>query len=56
MHLADPSEAVESGDILPTLRSFFQELELRNAGGAILLHLFPRLSHNFLESDAEAQA
>lgn len=56
MHLADPSEAIESGDILPTLRNFFQEVELKNAGGAILLHLFPRLSHNFPESDVAAQA
>ncbi len=56
MHLVDPSEAIESGNILPMLRKHFQELELKNAGGAILLHLFPRLSHNFPESDPVAQA
>ncbi len=56
MNMIDPSEAVESGDILPTLRGFFQQEELKNAGGAILFHLFPRLSHNFPESDSEAQS
>ena len=55
MNMVDPSEAIESGAILPTLKEFFEQIELKNAGGAILFHLFPRLSHNFPESDSEAQ-
>ena len=55
MHLTDPSEAVESGNILPSLRGHFQELEFKNAGGAIINHLFPGLLHNFHRDDTESQ-
>ena len=55
MHLMDPSEAVESGNIVPSLRSHFQELEFKNAGGAIINHLFPSLLHNFHRDDTESQ-
>ena len=55
MYLADPSEAIDSANILSTLDEHFTTLELKNAGGAILYHLFPRLIHNFPHEDQEAQ-
>lgn len=55
MYLSDPSEAVESARILPLMEANFRVLERRNAGGAILYHLFPRLIENFRDDDPEAR-
>lgn len=55
MYLSDPSEAVESARILPLMEANFHCLERRNAGGAILYHLFPRLISNFQDDDPDAQ-
>lgn len=55
MVLSDPSEAVESARILPLMDANFRCLERRNAGGAILYHLFPRLLPNFRDDDPDAQ-
>jgi len=55
MQITDPSEAIESGNILLALKKHFQEIEFKNAGGAIINHLFPTLLHNFPGDNAEAQ-
>lgn len=54
MYLMDPSEATESSNIIPMLGNHFYELELKNAGGAILNHL-SSIEHNFSENDPDAK-
>lgn len=54
MYLMDPSEAIESSNIIPMMRNNFSELELKNAGGAILNHL-SSIMHNFSDSDPDAR-
>ncbi|MCH8902758.1 MAG: class I SAM-dependent methyltransferase [Bacteroidetes bacterium] len=53
MILSDPSEAVESGRILPALRSQLSELEYSAMGGNILHLLLKDIAHNFLEDNIE---
>lgn len=51
----DPSEAVRSAEILPVLNLYFDVLEVRPYGGAILHHLLSGISGNFdpeIEEDA----
>ena len=55
MILRDPSEAVESSDILPLLNQIFEVVEIREYGGSILSLLFSGIAHNFLSEDDEAQ-
>lgn len=57
MILADPSECVESSNILPVLRSNFKIIEEKPYGGNILMSALKDISHNFLNrQDSEAQA
>ncbi len=55
MYLNDPSEAAQSSAILPTLRSAFEIVELKEYGGTILQLLFKDIAHNFAPDDPEAQ-
>jgi SAM-dependent methyltransferase len=48
MWLSDPSEAVESSEILTLLREHFDVLEERGYGGAILHLLFSGIAHHFI--------
>jgi len=45
----DPSEAVRSGEIVTTLKMYFDILEFRPYGGAILHMLFSGIMGNFNE-------
>ena len=47
----DPSEAVRSGEIVSTLKLYFDILEFRPYGGAILHMLFSGIMGNFNEND-----
>lgn len=47
----DPSEAVRSGEIVSTLKLYFDILELRPYGGAILHLLFSGIAGNFDENN-----
>jgi SAM-dependent methyltransferase len=47
----DPSEAVRSGEIVNTLKLYFDILEFRPYGGAILHMLFSGIMGNFDEND-----
>lgn len=47
MYLADPSECVDSGNILPAARHYFKPLEERKIGGNILMPLLKDIVHNF---------
>jgi hypothetical protein len=51
MRLDDPSEAVESGDLLPALHRHFTILEAHPYGGILHLALHG-IAHNFLGEDA----
>ncbi len=53
MLLWDPSEAVESSNILPMVHKLFDICELKPFGGAILNLLFQDIAHNFLSDDEE---
>lgn len=55
MILNDPSEAVESSDILPLLQKVFNVKEVKEYGGTILMMLFSDIAHNFLSEDQEAK-
>lgn len=52
MWLSDPSEAVESSNILPLLHKHFRTVEVRGYGGAILSLLFSGIAHHFIRPDA----
>ncbi len=56
MMLNDPSEAVESSQIIPLLNKHFECVELKNYGGTILHPLLDGIAHNFLEDDEEAKS
>lgn len=55
MILSDPSEAVESSNILAVLESQFSLLELKPMGGTILQLAFNDIAHNFLNDDDETK-
>lgn len=55
MYLNDPSEAAESGAILPGLRSTFEIVEERPYGGTLLQLVFKDIAHNFLGDDPQTE-
>jgi ubiquinone/menaquinone biosynthesis C-methylase UbiE len=55
MILRDPSEAIESSNILPLLHEIFDVVELKGYGGSILHLLFGGIAHHFLTPDNEAK-
>jgi hypothetical protein len=55
MWLSDPSEAVESSDIVPSIHSLFEVLEQKGFGGAILHLLFSGIAHHFVTPDVETR-
>jgi ubiquinone/menaquinone biosynthesis C-methylase UbiE len=56
MILRDPSEAIESSNILPLLNKMFDVVELKGYGGSILHLLFGGIAHHFLTPDDEGEA
>ena len=56
MILNDPSEAVESDQILPVLNQYFELVELKKLGGTIILLLLGDIAHNFVKEDPESQS
>jgi ubiquinone/menaquinone biosynthesis C-methylase UbiE len=55
MILNDPSEAVESSNIMPQLHEIFDMVEIKEYGGTILHMLFSGIAHNFLSDDVETR-
>ena len=55
MWLADPSEAVDSDSILPSIHNQFKIIEERKIGWDISHLLFKDIAHNFLNKDKETQ-
>jgi 2-polyprenyl-3-methyl-5-hydroxy-6-metoxy-1,4-benzoquinol methylase len=54
MIFSDPSEAVDSASILPSLKGNFTALEEKQLGGNLLMILLKDISHHFTEEDKEA--
>ena len=56
MVIADPSECVESSNILPVLHSHFKTIEEKSYGGNLLMSILKDIAHNFMvEDDLEAR-
>jgi len=55
MKLNDPSEAVDSEAILPTLHKYFKILEETQLGFNLLMPLLRGIAHNFINMDNEAK-
>ncbi|MCH7535984.1 MAG: hypothetical protein IH948_09660 [Bacteroidetes bacterium] len=53
MYLSDPSEAVNSENILPEIRRRFKIIEEKPYGGNILHLVLKDISHNFTEDNIE---
>ena len=51
----DPSEAIESGRIMPLLDKHFIPVDVRPFGGTILHMLFHEIAHNFCTDEPEAK-
>lgn len=53
MIITDPSEAIESSRIIPTIRNMFDAVEEKKLGGDLLMWIFKDISHNFLDDRGE---
>ncbi len=56
MFLVDPSEAVESQEILPAIHKYFKPHEERKVGWDVLHLLLKDISHNFLPDNNETKS
>ena len=55
MMLYDPTEAVESSNIVPLARAIFDVVEMKGYGGTVLQLLFSDIAANFLGDDPETK-
>ncbi len=55
MIIADPSECVDSANILPALHRYFEVVEERPYGGNILMLALKDIAHHFVHPDARQQ-
>lgn len=55
MIISDPSEAVESENILPMLHKYYETIEEKKLGGNIIMPLFKDIAHNFLDESAQTK-
>ncbi len=55
MMLADPSECIESENILPTIHYYFKTIYEAPFGGNILMTTLKDISHHFIELDYEKE-
>jgi ubiquinone/menaquinone biosynthesis C-methylase UbiE len=55
MLLIDPSEAIDSESIIPSIHQHFETLEEKKMGWDILQVLLKDISHNFLGTDTETE-
>jgi hypothetical protein len=55
MFLIDPSEAVDSESIIPSIHRHFKIIEEKKLGWDITWLLFKDIAHNFLDDDKETK-
>ena len=55
MIISDPSEAVESSAILPSIHRHYSTAEEKPLGGNLLMPLFKDIAHHFTDGSAETQ-
>lgn len=55
MILADPSECIDSANILPSLHKYFNPLVEKDYGGDILMNVLKDISHHFIETNEEKE-
>jgi SAM-dependent methyltransferase len=55
MWLSDPSEAVDSSNIVPLIQRHFRNVSVRGYGGPVLHLLFAGIAHHFVRPDPIAQ-
>lgn len=55
MLLSDPSEAVDSESILPTLKSNYITIDEKFYGGNLLMHLLKDIAHNYYDDNSESE-
>lgn len=53
MYLSDPSECVDSSNILPAARHYFRAIEEKRIGGNILMPLLKDIVHNFSNPEGD---
>ncbi len=53
MIISDPSEAVESETIKPTIHKYFSVIEEKKIGGDLLMMVLKDIAHNFINSNDE---
>jgi len=53
MIISDPSECVESENILPTIKNYFKTIEEKGFGGNLLMPVLKDISHHFVNLDAK---
>lgn len=53
MIISDPSECVDSQNIIPVLRKTFKELEFKKLGGSILMPVLKHIAHHFVEKNQD---
>jgi len=51
MIIADPSECIDSANILPTLRNGMIKIDEKPYGGNILMNVLKDISHNFIQTN-----
>lgn len=56
MLAVDPSEAIDSESIIPSIHTYFQAIEEKKIGGNISHILFKDIAHNFLNKEYETQS
>ena len=55
MVIADPSEAIDSASIVPTLRKYYDIVEEKSYGGNILVSALKDIAFHFTQPDGKAQ-
>jgi 2-polyprenyl-3-methyl-5-hydroxy-6-metoxy-1,4-benzoquinol methylase len=51
MYISDPSEAIESDQIVPMLDKYLKRVEFKPLGGTITHLVFAKIAHNFQDQD-----
>ncbi|MEI6594959.1 MAG: class I SAM-dependent methyltransferase [Bacteroidota bacterium] len=55
MIISDPSEAVESSEIIPTIHKYYSTEEEKSLGGNLLMPLFKDIAHHFIDGSDETK-